>query len=356
MTSKDFTEQGVAALKEGDKSRAHDLLRQAVELDPENAKAWYFLSRTQTSVADKRASLEKTLELMPNNKPAREALDKLPPDEEDFSAFESEAEAVSSTSGSGYTAPTSYGIGTGIKPKIGGFQLPVAIPDAPDYVEPKTIWEDFIATVKNGIEILRRTPGIYPMEIQRASWWRFWQFAVIAWIISGIASTVGGAILQAQIAATLNSNAFTSGFYSPPSIFEIIISAIISIPIGVMVLYAGVYASHRFVVGSRDGQGSFLVHAYAIVLPVLTASLISNLTLLVLSVVPFLSAIVSIGLLVLLIYSLYIAGQGLAIVHKVDDKTGYMTAFVLLVVQIVTGLIIGLILSPILLTSGMAFM
>lgn len=354
MTSKEFTEQGVAALKEGDKSRAHDLLRQAVELDSENAKAWYFLSRTQTSIADKRASLEKTLELMPNNKPAREALDNLPPDDEDFAEFEDQAEPVAS--GSGYTAPTSYGIGTGIKPKIGGVQIPVAIPDAPDYVEPKTIIDEFIATVKNGVEILRRTPGIYPMEIQRATWWRFWQFSVIAWIISGIASTIGGAILQAQIAATLNSNAFTAGFYSPPSIFVIIISAIISIPIGVLVLYAGLYASHRFIVGSRNGQGSFLAHAYAIALPVVTASLISNVTSLVLSFVPFLSAIVSIGLLVLLIYSLYIAGQGLAIVHKVNNNTGYLTVFVLVVVQFVTGLIIGLVLSPILLTSGMAFM
>jgi len=354
MTSKDFTEQGVAALKEGDKSRAHDLLRQAVELDPDNAKAWYFLSRTQTSTADKRASLEKTLELMPNNKPAREALDNLPPDDEDFSDFESESEPVASNAG--YTPPTSYGVGTGVKPKIGGFQLPVAIPDAPDSVEPKTIIDEFIATVKNGVEILRRTPGIYPMEIQRATWWRFWQFAVIAWIISGIASTIGGAILQAQIAAAFNSNAFTSGLYTTPSIFVIIISAIISIPLGVMVLYAGLYASHRFIVGNRNGQGSFVAHSYAIALPVVTASLINNVVSLIFSFVPFLSAIISLGLFVLVIYSLYIAGKGLAIVHKVDDKTGYMTVFVLVVVQFVTGLIIGLVLSPILLSSGMAFM
>ena len=51
MTSKEFTEQGMAALKEGNKERAHDLLRQAVELDPTNAKAWFFLSRTQSSTA-----------------------------------------------------------------------------------------------------------------------------------------------------------------------------------------------------------------------------------------------------------------------------------------------------------------
>ena len=354
MTNKDLTEQGIAALKEGDKSRAHDLLRQAVEIDPKNAKAWYFLSRTQTSIADKRASLEKTLELMPNNKPAREALENLPPDDEDFSEFEDQSEPVASSSG--YTPPTSYGVGTGTKAKIGGFQLPVAIPDAPEHAEPKMIWAEFVATVKNGIEILRRTPGIYPMEIQRATWWRFWQFSVIAWIISGIASTLGGAILQAQIAATFNNSGFGAELFPTPSIFVIIISAIISIPIGVIVLYAGLYASHRFIVGSRNGQGSFVAHAYAITLPVVTASLISNVTSLVLSFVPFLSAIVSIALLVLLIYSLYIAGHGLAIVHKVDNRTGYMTVFVLIVVQFVTGFIIALVLAPVLLTSGMAFM
>jgi len=348
MTSKELTEQGMAALKEGDKNRAHNLLQQAVELDPSNAKAWFFLSRTQTSTAEKRISLEQVLAIMPNNKPAREALENLPPDDEDFSEFEDDQPAS-------YIPPTSMGFGTGIKPKIGGIQLPVAIPDAPDIVEPKTIIDEFVATFKNGVEILRRTPGIYPMEIQRATWWRFWQFAVIAWIISGVASAIASAITQAQIAAMFNDNPFMTEVLPTPNIFMILLTIILSIPLGIIVLYAGLYASHRFVTSNRNGQGSFVAHSYTIMLPVVTASLISNVAGLVFSIVPLLATLVAIALIVLWFYSMYIAGQGIAIVHKVDNKTGYWTMAVMVLVQFVTSLVVGLILSPFILTSGMAF-
>jgi hypothetical protein len=353
MTSKDFTEQGIAALKEGDKSQAHDLLRQATELDPTNAKAWYFLSRTQTSTAEKRVSLQKTLEIMPNNKPAREALDNLPSDDEDFSEFEDD-EPVSA----GYN-PTSMGAyGTGTKPKIGGFQFPVAIPDAPDEVEPRTILDEFIATFKNGVEILRRTPGVYPMEIQRATWWRFWQYVVIAWIISGIASTISSVILQAQLAAAFGeiSSVFNDTVFQPPNVINILLTLILTIPIGIVSLYAGIYASHRWITSNRNGQGSLVAHAYAMMLPSVTASIIGNIAGLVFIIAPLLAGLVGILMFILAIYALYIASGGISIVHKVDKNTGYWTMGVMLLVQIITGLLVGLILSPLILTSGLSFL
>lgn len=353
MTSKDFTEQGVAALKEGDKSRAHDLLRQAVELDSMNAKAWYFLSRTQTSTAEQRVSLQKALEIMPNNKPAREALDKLPPEDEDFSEFETD-EPISS----GYTPPTSYGVGTGIKPKIGGFQIPIAIPDAPDIVEPKTIIDDFVATFKNGVEILRRTPGIYPMEIQQATWWRFWQYVVIAWVINAIASTISSVVLQSQVAAALSefSPILNDVGFQAPNVINILLTLILTIPIGIASLYAGIYASHRWVTTNRNGQGSLVAHAYALILPAITASIIGNIVGVVFIIAPLLAALVGILVFILSIYALYIAAGGISIVHKVDKNTGYWTMGVMLLVQIVTGLLVGLILSPLILTSGLSFL
>jgi len=358
MTSKELTEQGVAALKEGDKSRAHDLLQQAVELDPNNAKAWFFLSRVQTSVAEKRASLNTVLAIMPDNKLAQEALEKLPPEdiveeEEDFSVFEENEPNTRTTSSTSSSAPDSYGIGEGTKPKIGGFALPVAIPDAPEEVEPKTIIDDFVQTFKNGIEILRRTPGIYPMEIQRATWWRFWQFAVVAWIISGIASAISGAIAQAQLAAMFSDNPFVSETIASPNIITILVTMIISIPLGIIVLYAGLYASHRFVTGNRNGQGSFVSHSYTIMIPVVTASIITNVATLVFSFIPFLSGLISIAAIVFWFYSMYIAAQGVSIVHKVDTNSGYWTVGVMVLVQFLTGFVIGLILSPFILSAGM---
>lgn len=353
MTSEDFTEQGVAALKEGDKTRAHDLLRQATELDPTNAKAWYFLSRTQTSTAEKRMSLQKTLEIMPNNKPAREALDKLPPDGEDFDEFEGD-EPVSA----GSTPPSTGALGTGTKPRIGGFQIPVAIPDAPAEVEPKMIIDEFIATFKNGVEILRRTPGIYPMEIQQATWWRFWQYVVIAWIISGIASTITSVMIQAQLAAAFSefSPVFNDAAFQPPNVINILLTLILTIPIGIVSLYAGIYASHRWVTSNRNGQGSLVAHAYALILPSITASIIGNIAGLVFMIAPLLAGLVGLLMFILAIYALYIASGGISIVHKVDKNTGYWTMGVMLLVQIVTGFLMGLVLSPLILTSGLSFL
>ena len=344
MTGKEMAEQGIAALKEGDKSRAHDLLLQAVELDPTYAKAWYFLSQTQSSTSDKRASLEKVLELMPNNKPARAALDKLLPEDEEPIVFD-EDELVTATQ----SPPVSHGFGTGIKPQIGGLQIPVAIPDAPDTVEPKTIWEEFVATFRKGIETLRRNPDSYYLEIEQATWWRFWQFVVVASVIGELISTISIMILEAQQTAFLNNIQFEVEQVQSPSMGSILLAPILLIPIRIIVLYIGLYASHRFITANRSGTGTFVKHSFAVMLPTVTAGLIGDIVGLIVSFAPLLSILAFVGLIVLWIYSMYIATQGIRIVHNVDPTTCYLTVGVLVAVQIVASIIF----SPFILTSGL---
>lgn len=361
MNSKELTEQGVAALKEGDKSRAHDLLEQAVEADPNNAKAWYFLSRTQTSVAEKRTSLNTVLAIMPDNRLAREALEKLD-DEEDFSVFEADVDEIEeespSTSYIPNNAPTDnaglprMGLGTGLKPKIGTFQLPVAIEDAPDFVMPNNIWNEFVTRFKNGVEILRRTPSIYPMEMQQATWWRFWQFIIISWVISAVASTISSYIAQSQLAAAINSNPFMTEAVASPSIGSSILSLILFIPITAIVMYAGLYASYRFITSKRNGQASFLVHSYTISLPLITAGLISDIVGLMFSIVPLLASLAGLALIVFWFYSMYIAANGLAIAHKVEANSGYWTIATMALAQIATTFVLLIVLSPFILSSS----
>lgn len=347
MDSKELTEQGVAALKEGDKGRAQDLLEQAVELDDENAKAWFFLARAQSSVADQRRSLEKVLQIMPDNKPAQEALSKLSID--DFSDVAESFGQVSAPAG---------------KPRSSGgmnFALPIQIPDAPDRVDPQNVISDFIETFKNGIAILQRKPGVYPMEIQRATWWRFWQYIAVGWVISALFSTIANAIVQAQIAAAFNSTYSSVGLgninVAPPNIFAIIITFILMIPLSIAVMYGGLYISHRWVMTNRNGQGSLVNHAYAIILPTVTAGIIADGIGLILILVPAVGSLASLIIsLVLGIYALFIAVDGVTIVHKVDRSSGNWTVGVMFLVQIVIGLVLGMILAPFLLVSGMAFM
>ncbi len=363
MTSKELTEQGVAALKEGDKPRAQSLLEQAVELDPNNAKAWYFLSRVQTSVAEKRTSLNTVLAIMPDNRLAREALDNLSSGDEAFDEFEEEVEQEEPVASSSYSPPKSQpsgmsslprmGIGEGVKPQIGSFTLPVSIEDAPLSIMPQTIVDEFVATFKNGVEILRRTPSIYPMEMQQATWWKFWQFVIASWLIGAVVSTISGFIIQAQLATAFNNNPFMTDAVASPSILASIFSLLLFIPISAIVLYVGLYASYRFITSKRDGQASFLVHSYTIILPLVTAGLITDVANLVFSIAPLLGSLVSLALFALWIYSMYIAAQGLAIAHKVAANSGYWTMAVLALSQVVAAFIILLIVSPLILSSSM---
>lgn len=362
MTSKDLTEQGVAALKEGDKPRAQGLLERAVELDPNNAKAWYFLSRVQTSVEEKRTSLNTVLAIMPDNRLAREALDNLSSADEDFDEFEEEIEepvASSSSYSPSESQPNSMsslprmGIGEGVKPQIGNFTLPVSIEDAPISVMPQTIVDEFVATFKNGVEILRRTPSIYPMEMQQATWWKFWQFVIASWLIGAVVSTISGFIIQAQLATAFNNNPFMTEAVASPSILSSIFSLLLFIPISGIVLYVGLYASYRFITSKREGQASFLVHSYTIILPLVTAGLITDVANLVFSIAPLLGSLVSLALFALWIFSMYIAAQGLAIAHKVAVNSGYWTMAVLALSQVVAAFIILLIVSPLILSSSM---
>ena len=117
--------------------------------------------------------------------------------------------------------------------------LPVDIPGQPDTITPQNVIDTFISILKNGVAILQRKPGIYPEEVQHATWWRFWVFVGGVTVLTAIMTTISGIIVQGQIAATFGSLGIE---YTPPTIFNILITFILTVPIGIAVLYAGVYA------------------------------------------------------------------------------------------------------------------
>lgn len=368
MTSKELTAQGIDALKKGRKDEAHKLLEQAVEVDPNNAKAWYFLSRVQTSLADKRTSLNTVLAIMPDNQLAKDALAQLDSGdfevEEEYIAPEPEIREEPKSSAHPNSRPYQQqpintpaalqslprmGLGTGNKVRIGNLQVPVAIEDAPESSVPQAIQNEFVQTFKHGYEILRRTPEVYLNEIQRASWWRFWQYAFIALAIGAVVSSLSGYILQTQLANAINNSPFVTDPIASPSIFSMLLSMILFLPVNIILLYVGIYASYWFVTTRRNGQASFMRHSYAILLPVITAGLIIDIANLVFAIAPLLGTLVAIALFVLWVYSLYIAAQGLTMVHSIDDNSGYWT----MAVFAIATFIMGLVLSPLLLTAGL---
>ena len=70
-------EQGIRAIKNGDKQKARTLLVQEVKQNPKNENAWLWLSTAVETNQHKKACFDKVLEMNPNNKNAIRGLNNL---------------------------------------------------------------------------------------------------------------------------------------------------------------------------------------------------------------------------------------------------------------------------------------
>jgi hypothetical protein len=77
MSTNDILEQGIAALKVGQKAEARHLLEQVVQQDKDNETAWLWLSGAVDTDRDRIRCLRETLRINPNNQHARRGLEML---------------------------------------------------------------------------------------------------------------------------------------------------------------------------------------------------------------------------------------------------------------------------------------
>ncbi len=68
---------GKEAARAGDHTQAHQLFRQAVEVDPYHEQVWLWLASVVETDEDRRVCFENVLELNPTNPVARQQLQKL---------------------------------------------------------------------------------------------------------------------------------------------------------------------------------------------------------------------------------------------------------------------------------------
>ena len=77
LAADDLTRRGVAAAQDGETAEAHRLLSQAVQANPRDARAWLWLFAVAGTDEDRRACLERVLEIEPENAGARRELERL---------------------------------------------------------------------------------------------------------------------------------------------------------------------------------------------------------------------------------------------------------------------------------------
>ncbi len=77
MDAKTLFEQGVVAIKRGDRDEARRLLQQSAKLDPDNATTWLWVSRVQTDPKRQRQCIQRALVIDPENRAAKQILARL---------------------------------------------------------------------------------------------------------------------------------------------------------------------------------------------------------------------------------------------------------------------------------------
>lgn len=77
--AEEFVANSVDAIKLGDTSRGCDLLIRALQMEPENDSAWYWLSEVVSTREEQRYCLKRVLEINRNHFQAQEELEALAP-------------------------------------------------------------------------------------------------------------------------------------------------------------------------------------------------------------------------------------------------------------------------------------
>ncbi len=70
-------QMGITAAKQGNKEGARVLLKQVIQTDPKNDRAWFWMAYVAQTSAQRRQYLENALKANPNNQAAAKALKKM---------------------------------------------------------------------------------------------------------------------------------------------------------------------------------------------------------------------------------------------------------------------------------------
>ncbi len=330
--------EGMAALQAGDRERARALLEEATRLQPENETAWYYRAAAEDDPAMRRTCLERVLIINPGNERAREVLERMGPAP---AAQEAPRAAGGTTSFEWATNPPPVSGVPGVA-AVGGIALPVSIPGAPERVGIVEMLRDGFRLFMRGVAVLQRRPGVVEEELAEATWWRVWLMVGWATLMSGLLNAVG-AVLALFFGTVLGRGLPFS------TVIVTLIVLIVSVPAGLIVDYAGAYASHWY--ATQQGRRvPLLQHAYLTMLHWLPASVLGAL-LSALSTVIGLGGLGSLISLALNLYALYLLGLAYRALHRFSAPSQEWVTVVVLFVAVavagvIGGVVIGLLTAP----------
>ena len=340
----DLLEQGIAAFQHGDRARAQELLLMLVEVDPKNEKAWYYLAAAESRPALRMEYLEHVLEINPENARAREVLERLRSREATPAAEPATPlERPPSSSRIRPLDPTASSTPGAASRAGGSFALPFDIAGAPARVTLESLYRDGVALLRAAFRSFSRLqiPGMFSAELSRATWWRFWLLSAAASVLSALL------ILASAVVIELRSPSSMFSF------FTILLTPILSIPIMLIMQYAGVYASHRYATAS--GGGATLVrHAYGVALRWMPMVVVS-------AALSFVFNLLGLGsdllFVILILYAGVMVSDSMESVHVfTDTRQKWYTAGIMVLAAVLTGALLAIVLRGFIMTGTIPYM
>ncbi|MBK8031914.1 MAG: hypothetical protein IPK17_21030 [Chloroflexi bacterium] len=349
----DLLQEGIAAFQAGDRAKARELFMLVAEIDSKNERAWYYLAVLEPDTALRRQYLERVLTINPKNEKAREVLDRLKAREPAV------AEPV----------PTAFGAAPAPRPQASseqprssrirslhaqddapgavqgtGFALPFNIPGAPLRVSPQKVARDGIGLLRTGFQTFGRAAGVtlFTGELGKATWWRFWLLSVVVAVVVALLGFATSIVIVLRFPQAVSS------------IFKILLTPLLTIPIILGMEYAGVYASHRWAM-TKNGGGSLVRHAYGVALrwlPLVVVYAAINFVLFLLGA----SVTVALFILMALIAVVQLASTMDKVRMFYDPQQKWFTAGIMFAGAVITGVIIAILIGSLIFTGTIPYM
>lgn len=322
---------GIAAFQAGDRDTARKHLSAFVEQQPENEQGWYYLAAVESNPTVRKTYLERVLKLNPNNAKAREVLERIRAREGPSAETASAQPADPARSKIRALNPDAQ---PNAEPKP-GLRNPLRISGAPEQITATDLFNEARDLFRAGLMALGQRPEVYASEVDRATWWSFWVVTGAAALISAVVSLFISLLFVVQGGGTLFS------------LFTVLLTPLLSVPLILAALFAGIYASYRY--AQSKGWNVPLVR-HAMVAGLVWAPVVS-----ILSLVSFVFRLVGVGSsitsIVALVFAGYVMGEGfsrLYLLTETNDK--YALPAITLVVMLIAvflagGLLNGLIFS-----------
>lgn len=348
----DLLQEGIAAFQAGDREKAREMFKLVTEIDAKNERAWYYLAVLEPDPMLRRDYLERVIAINPKNEKAREVLDRLkarepvaaePVRAAPLTSARSQTQAAQQpkTSRIHSINPTAEAPGAAADE---GFALPFDIPGAPLRISFQNLLRDGAALLRTAFQTFGRAAGVtlFTSELGKATWWRFW-------LLSGMVAVI--------VALTALSTSFVIVLRYPQavnSMFRILLTPILTIPIVLLMEFAGIYASFRWA-QNKGGRGSLIRHAYGIALrwsPLLIVYAGINFVLF------FLGASVALSLFIIMaIVAVVTIADSMEKVHAfMEQQQKWFTSGIMFAGAVIAGVIIAIILGSLIFTPAVPFM